>query len=88
MTLCNGEVFSLPVVLAIPKACCGDTTATNVYWMSSTPADGTLHGRMMLRDAVSFFRGSTTGADPQEHDLYPVVGNGWASSSIKPMATI
>lgn len=52
MTLCNGEVFPLPVVLAIPKACCGDTTATNVYWMSSTPADGTLHGRMMLRDAV------------------------------------
>ncbi|XP_026193689.1 uncharacterized protein LOC34619031 [Cyclospora cayetanensis] len=52
MTLSNGEVFSLPVVLAIPKSCCGETTATNVYWMNSSPTFGKQHGRMMLRDAV------------------------------------
>lgn len=52
MTLSNGEVFPLPIVLAIPKACCGETTATNVYWMSSSPREGTSQGRMLLRDAV------------------------------------
>ncbi|KAL8271218.1 hypothetical protein Esti_004879 [Eimeria stiedai] len=52
LTLCNGEVFSLPVVLAIPKTCCGATTATNVYWMSSSPVEGAPQGRIMLRDAV------------------------------------
>lgn len=52
MTLANGEVFSLPVVLAIPKSCCGDTAATNVYWMSSAQSVSTNQGRMMLRDVV------------------------------------
>ena len=53
MTLTNGEVFSLPIVLAIPKACCGETAATNVYWMSSAPSVSNSQGRMMLRDVVS-----------------------------------
>lgn len=53
MTLCNGEVFPLPVVLAIPKSCCGDNAATNVYWMSSASSVSTNQGRMLLRDSVS-----------------------------------
>ncbi|CDJ42223.1 sulfate adenylyltransferas-adenylylsulfate kinase, putative [Eimeria tenella] len=52
MTLCNGEVFPLPVVLAIPKSCCGDNAATNVYWMSSASSVSTNQGRMLLRDSV------------------------------------